>query len=99
MTNQRLRVDKWLWYARCYKSRAYAQKCIQCGDIRINQDRISDPAKLLKIGDILTLSSPQEIKVICVEQLGKRRGPATEARQLYSVISQDLLPRDYRSFA
>jgi len=81
-----LRIDKWLWFARFFKTRALAHKNVVNGHIRINGYHIQDPAKLLKVGDILTIVLSHDIKVICVEQLGSRRGPAVEAVTLYRIL-------------
>jgi ribosome-associated heat shock protein Hsp15 len=88
MHEMALRVDKWLWYARFYKSRSLAAKHIQAGDIRVNRQRISKASAILKIGDVLTFAQGDLIRVIEVVALGERRGPAPEARDLY----HDLAP-------
>ncbi|MEN3950136.1 RNA-binding S4 domain-containing protein [Iodidimonas sp. SYSU 1G8] len=88
MHEMALRVDKWLWYARFYKSRSLAAKHIQAGDIRVNRQRISKASAILRIGDVLTFAQGDLIRVIEVVALGERRGPAPEARALY----HDLAP-------
>jgi ribosome-associated heat shock protein Hsp15 len=78
-----LRVDKWLWYARFFKSRSLAAKHVQAGDIRVNRQRISKASAVLRVGDVLTFAQGDAIRVVEVAALGERRGPAPEARALY----------------
>lgn len=90
MHEMALRIDKWLWYARFYKSRSLAAKHIQAGDIRVNRQRISKASAILKIGDVLTFAQGDLIRVIEVVALGDRRGPAPEARGLYHDLAPPL---------
>jgi ribosome-associated heat shock protein Hsp15 len=83
MQDAALRVDKWLWYARFFKSRSLAAKHVQAGEIRVNRQRISKASAVLKVGDVLTFPVGDTIRVIEVAALGERRGPAPEARALY----------------
>ncbi len=78
-----LRADKWLWYARFFKSRSQAAKFIQDGKVRLNRQRISKPSTALKPGDVLTFARHKQIRIIEIAHLGTRRGPASEARTLY----------------
>ncbi len=84
----RLRVDKWLWYARFFKSRSRAAKICAGGKLRVNRRVIRKAHHALKVGDVLTFPQGMRIRVIEVAALGARRGPATEARGLY----RDLMP-------
>ena len=78
-----LRIDKWLWYARFFKSRSLATKFVMKGKVRINRQRIKKASTTLKEGDVLTFALGSRIRVIEIVALGARRGPATEARTLY----------------
>lgn len=82
-----LRADKWLWYARFFKTRGLCAKLISEGKLRINQARVSKPSVTIKIGDVLTFAQEKDIRVIEVKALGERRGPAPEAQTLYSDLS------------
>jgi ribosome-associated heat shock protein Hsp15 len=84
----RLRVDKWLWYARFFKSRSRAANICAGGKVRVNRRVIRKAHHALKVGDVLTFPQGVRIRVIEVAALGARRGPATEARTLY----RDLAP-------
>ena len=78
-----LRVDKWLWQARFFKTRSLAAKLVQSGKLRLNGDLISKPARNVSSGDVLTFPKDLETRVIEVFKLGTRRGPAPEAQLLY----------------
>lgn len=80
----RRRLDQWLFFARLQKSRSAAAALVRDGHVRINGARVLDPAKLLAVGDVLTLALARTTLVIRVEGLGERRGPAPEAQALYS---------------
>ncbi len=89
MREDRQRLDKWLWFCRFTKTRSLAAKVVVDGFVRINGIRAQDPAKALNVGDVVTLSLPQGVRVVRVEKLGSRRGPAVEARGLYTDLSSD----------
>lgn len=80
---QRLRLDKWLWQARFFKSRTIAAEVIADGHVRVNGTRISRPGRDVSTGDTLTFPQNNRIRVIRVLSLGIRRGPAAEAQALY----------------
>lgn len=84
----RLRVDKWLWYARFFKSRSRAAATCAAGKVRVNRQVIQKPHHALKVGDVLTFPQGPHIRVVEVAALGARRGPTAEARALY----EDLAP-------
>lgn len=84
----RQRLDKWLWFARIAKSRTLAATFVTDGKIRVNRERVSRPAQLVKVGDVITSKVQRTIRILKIVDLGKRRGPAQEARGLY----EDLTP-------
>jgi ribosome-associated heat shock protein Hsp15 len=88
MRDDRQRLDKWLWFARFAKSRTLAGKLVTAGFVRINGRRVEDAAKPVAVGDVITLALSRTTAVVRIEDLGKRRGPAAEARALYSEISR-----------
>jgi len=77
------RLDKWLWYARFFKSRSLATKFCASGKLRVNGQVVKKPHYGLHAGDVLTFPKGPHIRVVRVEALGTRRGPATEAQTLY----------------
>ena len=80
---QKLRLDKWLWQARFFKSRSLAAEVITDGHVRVNGTRISRPGRDIGAGDTLTFPQADRIRVVRILALGLRRGPATEAQALY----------------
>ena len=87
MTFERLRIDKWLFFARVVKSRSLAAKLAQSGRVRVNREKIDQASHQLKAGDVLTITLDRHIVVYRVLELGERRGPAPEARLLYEDLS------------
>ncbi len=78
-----LRLDKWLWQARFFKTRALAVDLIEGGRVRINGQKTRKAGHVLRVGDVLTFPQGDAIRVIRVLALSERRGPATEAQTLY----------------
>ena len=87
----RIRIDKWLWHARFYKTRALAQEAAAKGRIRRNDIRVEKASVEVKIGDILTLPRGREVAVVRVLGCGERRGPASEAQMLYETLNDSVL--------
>lgn len=87
-TRARIRLDKWLWHARFFKTRGLSAKLVSGGHVRVNGDRVSKPAHAVGPGDVLTFPQARDVRVIRITDIGARRGPATEARSLY----EDLQP-------
>lgn len=77
-----LRVDKWLWCARFFKTRAIAQQAVEGGHVQVNGDR-TKASRQLKAGDRLLVTRGQERFEIEVLSIPERRGPAPEARRHY----------------
>jgi len=88
MSEPGLRLDKWLWYARFFKSRGTASRLCAAGRLRLNGAVINKAHHTTKIGDVLTFPQSRLIRVVKVLALATRRGPAPEARLLY----EDLKP-------
>jgi len=88
ISQERIRVDKWLWHARFFKSRTLAAKLAGSGKLRINREVLRKPGAAVKSGDVLTFPKGTDIRVIEILALGERRGPASEAQGLY----KDLCP-------
>ena len=82
-----LRLDKWLWHARFFKTRTLAARQVSDGKVRVNSVRVSKPARSIVPGDVLTFPQAKAIRVIRVLALGDRRGPAPEAQALYEDLS------------
>ena len=83
MADDAQRVDKWLFHARIVKTRTLAQKLVAGGHVRVNRDKVHDPARQVKIGDTLTVRRERDVIVCRIEAIATRRGPYAEARMLY----------------
>ncbi len=77
-----MRIDKWLWAARFFKTRSAAQQAVEGGKIKWNGERVK-PAKELKVGDELAIHIGAYEWLIRVAALSDKRGPASVARTLY----------------
>lgn len=86
MSGEGLRLDKWLWFARFYKSRTLAARLCEGGRIRVNGVVVAKAHYLIREGDVLTFVWNDHVRVLQVIALGSRRGPAREARELYADI-------------
>lgn len=85
---QKLRLDKWLWHARFFKTRSLAAKVVSAGHVRVNGLAVSKPSYGIAPEAVLTFPQARDVRVIKVLALGDRRGPAPEAQALY----EDLEP-------
>ncbi len=78
----RLRIDKWLWAARFYKTRSLATQAIDGGHVKLNGTTVK-PARELRVGDTLEVAIGDTHWTVVVQGLNEQRRPAAEARQLY----------------
>ena len=83
MTDAVLRIDKWLWYTRFFKSRTLAGTFCGSGKLRLNEQVIRKANQNIKLDDVLTFPLNDYVRIIKVVALGTRRGPALEAQGLY----------------
>ena len=77
-----LRIDKWLWCARFFKSRGLAQEAVEGGHVQVNGERVK-ASRQVRVGDRLRITRERERYEVEVAGIPARRGPATEARQHY----------------
>ena len=94
MSKKSLRIDKWLWYARFFKSRTLASKLCSSGKLRLNSQLICKGHATVRQGDVLTFPKENNVRVIKVVSIASRRGPASEAVKLY----EDLEPPQFDGF-
>lgn len=80
---ERVRIDKWLWAARFFKTRSLAAQAVEGGRVQLNDQR-TRPAKDVKPGDELRIAIGELEWIVVVRALSDRRGPAPEARMLYA---------------
>ena len=83
-----IRLDRFLWFARLVKTRSAAQAMAQAGTLRIDGRRIERSSATVRVGSIVAFPLRGKVRVLRVEALPLRRGPASEAAALY----QELLP-------
>jgi ribosome-associated heat shock protein Hsp15 len=91
--DEKLRVDKWLWAARFFKTRSLASKAVNGGHVSLNGGRIK-PSRSVQIGDRLQIKRGLEEFTVDILALSGRRGPATVARTLYEETAESLVARE-----
>jgi ribosomal 50S subunit-recycling heat shock protein len=93
MTEDACRIDVWLWRARFFKTRSLAARIVEEGGVRLARGgarfSVDKPSRPVRCGDVLTFAQRTRWLAVRVEALGERRGPATEAQTLYSVMRED----------
>lgn len=82
-TRETLRLDKWLWHARFFRSRSVASAVVAEGHVRVNAVRVQKMATAVGVGDVLTFVQGDRIRVVRITGLAERRGPASEAQGLF----------------
>src|SRR5687768_12781649 len=99
---ERLRIDKWLWAARFYKTRSLATDEIDKGRVAINGQEVK-PAREVKVGDTVSLRREGLTRTVVVKGVTDTRGPAPVAQQLYEETAESLQERqtaaDQRRYA
>ena len=88
-----MRLDKWLWQTRFFKTRALAAKTVQDGRVRLDGEATTKPHRAVGAGDVLTFPQGHAIRVVRIIGLPVRRGPAPEAQALYEDMSPAPAPR------
>ncbi|MFP2515109.1 ribosome-associated heat shock protein Hsp15 [Buttiauxella agrestis] len=93
-----VRLDKWLWAARFYKTRAIAREMVEGGKVHYNGQR-SKPSKLVELNAMLTLRQGNDEKTVKVLAVTEQRRPATDASQLYEETAESITKREKVSLA
>jgi ribosome-associated heat shock protein Hsp15 len=88
-----VRVDKWLWAARLAKTRSLAAEAVSGGRVEINGQRVK-PSKEVRPGDEIEVTTGPYRRVVIVQALAERRGPAKEAVLLYSETQESIAARE-----
>lgn len=90
MTGDACRAAVWLWRARFFKTRSMAARFVEEGRVRLTragqETRLDKSSRTIKVRDQLVFALGGRLIAVTVEALGERRGPATEARTLYSAL-------------
>ncbi len=92
-TEEKHRLDKWLWAARFFKTRALASQAVEGGKVVVNGDRVK-PAKSVKVRDELVIRAGWSQYTIHVLALSDKRGPASEAAKLYVETEESIAQRE-----
>ena len=90
---EKLRIDKWLWAARFYKTRSLASDEIVKGRIQVN-DLVAKPSREIKVGDKVEMRQGPVVRVVMVLGISQQRGPAPVAQQLYAETQDSILERE-----
>ncbi len=90
-----MRIDKWLWAARFFKTRSLAQQAIVAGRVKLDGTRVK-PAQDIRIGDALSVRAGELQWAVTVKALSDKRGPAEAARKLYEETTESRAERERR---
>lgn len=90
---ERVRVDRWLWAARFFKTRAVATEAVLGGRVRLNGDRVK-PAKDVRAGDVVEVRSGETRWTVVVRQIAEKRGSARIAATLYEETAESIAERE-----
>tara|TARA_B110000003_G_scaffold164460_1_gene164385 strand:+ start:4156 stop:4434 length:279 start_codon:yes stop_codon:yes gene_type:complete len=85
---EKVRIDKWLWWTRFYKTRSLSAKMISSGVVRVNARRVKKPSAEITIDDVLTLRHGKVVRVIKVLSLEEGRKSYDKAKKMYEDIEQ-----------
>lgn len=88
----RIRLDKWLWQARFFKSRSLSAAFVEAGHVRLNGTPVAKSAHPVGPGDVLTFVAAGKVRVVHLLACGTRRGPASEAQTLYREAGATPIP-------
>ena len=88
-----VRVDKWLWAARFFKTRSAATEAVLGGRVHVNDARVK-PSKEVRLGDTVVVSVRTVRRTVCVTGLSERRGSATVAAALYTETAESIAERE-----
>lgn len=90
---KKIRIDKWLWASRFYKTRSLASEAIKGGKVSVNRHR-AKPGREVELGDSLVLRQGYDEKTVIVQALSDKRGSATIAQQLYQETAESIQKRE-----
>jgi ribosome-associated heat shock protein Hsp15 len=93
----KLRIDKWLWAARFFKTRALAIEAIDSGKVLVNEERVK-PAKTIDVGNLIAIRLGPYTFVVEVLGLSDKRGPAPQAQKLYRETPESIKQREELAF-
>jgi ribosome-associated heat shock protein Hsp15 len=88
LTENRQRIDKWLWHARVVRTRSSAAALVTEGHVRLNGERVSAASRPVKAGDVVTVALDRTVRILKVTGFAERRGDADAAR----LLCEDMTP-------
>jgi ribosome-associated heat shock protein Hsp15 len=88
-----MRIDKWLWAARFFKTRGLAQDAIENGRVLVDDERIK-VARTLRVGETVTVRVADVVRTVVVRELSEQRGPAPVAQRLYEESAESVAARE-----
>jgi ribosome-associated heat shock protein Hsp15 len=91
-----VRIDRWLWAARFYKTRGAATEAVLGGRVHVNDERVK-PAKVVRPGDRLHVTTGDTRRTVLVRAVAEKRGPASVAATLYEETPESIALREQRA--
>lgn len=95
MAEEKVRIDKWLWAARFFKTRSMASKAVSGGHVHLNSSRVK-PARTVAVGDQLRIVRNETEFIVTIQALSGKRGPASVARTLYEESEESVAAREMK---
>ena len=95
-TIDKIRIDKWLWTARFFKTRSQATQAVQGGKVHLNGQRVK-PSRTVSVGDELRINKLEQLFEVTVKGINRYRRPAKEARELYDESEASITNREDQS--
>jgi ribosome-associated heat shock protein Hsp15 len=90
---EQVRIDKWLWAARMFKTRSAATEAVLGGRVHVNGERVK-PSKSIRTGDTIDVTIRADRRTLVVTELADRRGPASDAVTMYAETPESLIARE-----
>jgi ribosome-associated heat shock protein Hsp15 len=87
-TDDRQRIDKWLWHARLVRTRTMAAALVAQGHVRLNGRRVTQPGKALRVGDVVTVRLDGGVRTLRIVALAARRGGSAQAAALFRIVEE-----------